>query len=90
MIFCENNREVLRDKILAEKTILIYCIGNDAHFTASVFHILCHGYETEKLVVLDVKEQTYFKATGYTDQHMGGQAFAHDETIMGWLFGEHP
>lgn len=40
----------------------------------------------DKLVVLDVKEQTYFTEDGYTDQHMGGMAFAHDEAIMGWLF----
>ena len=23
---------------------------------------------------------------GYNDQHGGGMAFAHDETIMNWLF----
>lgn len=46
--------------------------------------------EIDRLVVLDVKEQDYFSAAGFADQHMGGQAFAHDETIMGWLFGEHP
>lgn len=45
--------------------------------------------EIAQLVVLDVKNQDYFINAGYTDQHMGGQAFAHDENIMGWLFGEH-
>ena len=42
-----------------------------------------------RLAVLDVKEQDYFSAGGYTDQHMGGGMFAHDESIMGWLFGDH-
>ena len=25
----------------------------------------------------------------FTDQHAGGQAFAHEPGVMGWLFGEH-
>lgn len=45
------------------------------------------GEEIDRLVVLDVKEQSYFTQRGFQDQHAGGQAFAHDETIMGWLFG---
>lgn len=47
------------------------------------------GDEIDKLLVLDVKEQKYFLDRGFRDQHGGGQAFAHDERIMGWLFGEH-
>lgn len=43
---------------------------------------------TEKLV-LDVKDDAYFRAAGYTDQHAGGMAFAHNREIMGWLFGKH-
>lgn len=38
------------------------------------------------LVVLDVKPQQYYTDGGIRDQHGGGQLFAHDETIMGWLF----
>lgn len=45
--------------------------------------------QIESLVVLEVKDQEYFSEAGFSDQHAGGQAFAHDETIMGWLFGEH-
>ncbi len=44
--------------------------------------------EIDEILVLDVKEQHYFLERGYTDQHIGGQAFAHDETIMGWLFSK--
>ena len=43
----------------------------------------------DRLIVLDVKGQDYFSAAGFTDQHMGGMAFAHDPDIMDWLFGEH-
>lgn len=42
--------------------------------------------EIDKILVLDVKDQAYFTERGYTDQHGGGMAFAHDETIMNWLF----
>ncbi len=45
--------------------------------------------EINRLLVLDVKEDSYFMERGFRDQHAGGQAFAHDETVMGWLFGEH-
>ena len=42
--------------------------------------------EIDKNLVLDVKNEAYFTERGYTDQHGGGMAFAHDETIMNWLF----
>lgn len=45
--------------------------------------------EIDNLLVLDIKNEDYFSSRGYTDQHMGGMAFAHDENIMGWLFGNH-
>ena len=45
--------------------------------------------EIDSLLILDIKEEQYFTARGFTDQHMGGQAFAKDESIMGWLFGAH-
>ena len=45
--------------------------------------------EIDRLVVLDVKPGSYFTERGFRDQHAGGQAFAHDEEIMGWLFGPH-
>lgn len=45
--------------------------------------------EIDHLLTLDVKEQEYFSSAGYSDQHMGGMAFVHDEEIMGWLFSRH-
>jgi predicted peptidase len=42
-----------------------------------------------ELLTLDIKDEQYFTDRGFTDQHMGGQAFAKDESIMGWLFGAH-
>lgn len=45
--------------------------------------------EIDKILVLNVQEQAYFTEHGFRDQHAGGQAFAHDENVMGWLFGVH-
>lgn len=46
--------------------------------------------EIDELLVLDVKDADYFTARGLTNQHGGGQAFAEDAAIMGWLFGRDP
>lgn len=41
----------------------------------------------DTLLVLDVKEASYFEEQGVTSQHgMGGSLFAQDEEIMQWLF----
>lgn len=42
--------------------------------------------EIDRLVVLDLREQDYFSSHGFSDQHAGGQAFAHDANVMSWLF----
>ena len=42
--------------------------------------------EIDGLLVLDVRSQDFFDAHGFSNQHAGGQAFAHDGTVMGWLF----
>lgn len=43
--------------------------------------------EINELAVMDLKDQKYFDERGVHDQHAGGGTFAHDEEIMGWLFG---
>ena len=42
--------------------------------------------EIAGMLVLDVRGQDFFDSFGIYDQHAGGQAFAHDESVMGWLF----
>lgn len=42
--------------------------------------------EIDDILVLDVRDQEFFSQNGFTDPHAGGQAFAHDATVMGWLF----
>ena len=45
--------------------------------------------EINRLLVLDVKDQSWFSERGIGDQHGGGGAFAYEDSIMCWLFGEH-
>lgn len=42
--------------------------------------------EIKKLLVLDVKDSSYFDGTGVTYQHGGGYLFCRDSQIMSWLF----
>ncbi len=44
--------------------------------------------EIDRLLVLDVRPQSYFTEHGFRDQHAGGQAFAHNEEIMNWIFSK--
>ena len=42
--------------------------------------------EINQLLVLDIKPASYFQQGGATSQHGGGNLFARDEEVMGWLF----
>lgn len=45
--------------------------------------------EIDELLVLDIKESTYFDRPGITSQHAGGcPLFSNDTEIMGWLFNQ--
>ena len=45
--------------------------------------------EIGRLLVLDIKNRSYFESQGIINQHGGGGAlFSQDEEIMGWLFGQ--
>ena len=43
---------------------------------------------TKALLVLDIKDADYFREGGAPNQHGGGNLFAQDPEIMGWLFGQ--
>ena len=88
--------------LAAAQTPVFLAIGaQDSYYGADSFQetyaALCELYagqglddaQIDRLVVLDVREQSFFTENGFTDQHAGGQAFAHDAAVMGWLFGEH-
>lgn len=43
--------------------------------------------EIDQILVLDIKDDSYFEEGGVTNQHGGGGAlFPHDDEMMGWLF----
>ena len=44
--------------------------------------------EIDRLLVLDIKEKSYFTTKGVNNEHGGGGLFAADEKIMGWLFSQ--
>lgn len=44
--------------------------------------------EIDRLLVLDIKDAAYFAEGGAPNQHGGGNLFAQDPEIMGWLFGQ--
>lgn len=44
--------------------------------------------EIDKILVLDIKEHTYFTERNAPNEHGGGGLFAYDEEIMGWLFSQ--
>lgn len=44
--------------------------------------------EIGQLLVLDIKDADYFRAGGAPNQHGGGNLFASDPEIMGWLFSQ--
>ena len=44
--------------------------------------------EIGRLLVLDIKERSYFTSKGMNNEHGGGNLFAADENTMGWLFGQ--
>lgn len=45
--------------------------------------------EIDDLLVLDVKDDSYFSDQGVTNQHgQGARLFVEDDAVMGWLFGK--
>lgn len=89
--------------VLAEaKTPVYMAIGEEDSYYGSTplkdaYEMLYGMYEGQglskdeisRLLVLDVKDQAWFSERSIADQHGGGGAFAHEDSIMGWLFGEH-
>ena len=89
-------------EVLAESRTPVYlAIGEDDEYYGS--EPTKHAYDTlrglyeqqgltsaeiEELLVLDVKDDSYFRDRGMNNQHGGGGLFAYDEEIMGWLFGK--
>ena len=90
-------------EVLAQSRTPVYlAIGEDDEYygsepTKRAYNTLRGLYEKKgltnaqigELLVLDIKEDSYFRDRGMNNQHGGGGLFAYDENIMGWLFGKH-
>ena len=51
--------------------------------------LLLSDEEIDDLLVLDVKDDSYFSNQGVTNQHgQGGGLFVEDDVVMGWLLGK--
>lgn len=91
----DGNLEVLANS----KTPLYMVIGeNDSYYgsekTKNAYNSLSKLYkekglsedEINQILVLDVKEHSYFTSRGYSDEHAGCGSFAYEESIMNWIF----
>ncbi len=89
-------------EVLAESRTPVYlAVGEDDEYygsepTKHAYDTLYGLYERQglteseinEILVLDIKEDSYFRERGMNNQHGGGGLFAYDENIMGWLFGK--
>lgn len=91
------------DRVVEDELPVYFAIGEDDSYYGSsylkeAYQTLHDKYEAKgltedqigQLLVLDVKDQSYFDEGGIEDQHAGGILFSRDSAIMGWLFGDHP
>lgn len=90
------------DAIVESRTPVYFAIGEHDEYYGSepsveAYNAIRTRYEEEglteqeinRLLVLDVKPDSYFEEGGVTNQHGGGdRLFVRDEAIMGWLFGQ--
>ena len=88
------------DLVIENRTPVYFAIGESDEYygsepTREAYDRIYELYEQEglskeeidQLLVLDIKDASYFEEQGISNQHGGGGAlFSNDEEIMGWLF----
>ena len=88
------------DLVIENRTPVYFAIGESDEYygsepTREAYDRIYELYEQEglskeeidQLLVLDIKDASYFEEQGISNQHGGGGAlFSYDEEIMGWLF----
>lgn len=99
---CSSQWDGSYDAVVKSRTPVYFAIGADDEYYGSspsinAYNELHKRYEDEeldnsqidKLLVLDVKPDSYFKDRGINNQHgYGGYLFVRDKDIMGWFFGQ--
>lgn len=90
------------EPVVESRTPVYFAIGEDDEYygsepTKEAYEAIRALYEEEglsdeeidNLLVLDIKDASYFEEGGVSNQHGGGGIlFSHDDEIMGWLFGQ--
>ena len=99
---CSSQWDGNYDAVVESRTPVYFAIGEHDEYYGSepsveAYNAIRTRYEEEglteqeinRLLVLDVKPDSYFEEGGVTNQHGGGgRLFVRDEAIMGWLFGQ--
>lgn len=100
-LMCSSQWDGDYEPVVRAKTPVYFVIGESDEYYSSrpfknAYRTLLNLYkeqglsetEIKNLLVLDVKDASYFTGTGITYQHGGGYLFCRDEQIMGWLFAD--
>lgn len=98
-LMCSSQWDGEYEPVVKAKTPVYFVIGeSDEYYSSKPFkeaykklHDLYQkqglsGKQIEKLLVLDVKDSSYFAGTGVTYQHCASSLFCRDKEIMNWLF----
>ncbi len=99
---CSSQWDGEYDMVVENRTPVYFAIGESDEYygsepTREAYDRISELYEQEglsreeidELLVLDIKDASYFEEQGISNQHGGGGAlFSHDEKIMGWLFAQ--
>ena len=98
---CSSQWDGSYEPVVQSRTPVYFVIGEDDEYygsgpTREAYETLYSMYreegmsdeEIQEVLVLDIKDADYFESQGVTVQHGGGNLFAADREIMGWLFGK--
>lgn len=99
-LHCSSRWDGEYESVVKARTPVYLVIGEDDEYYGSEptveaydhFHELYNREglseeEIDQILVLDIKDSSYFEQQGIANQHGGGGAlFSSDEEIMGWLF----
>ena len=98
-LMCSSQWDGKYEPVVQTKTPVYFVIGeSDEYYSSKPFREayqklhelyrkqgLCEK-QIQELVVLDVKNSSYFAGTGVTYQHAASSLFCRDKKIMNWLF----
>ena len=96
---CSSQWDGEYEPVVESQTPVYFVIGEDDEYYGSepsreAYETLRKMYqdagltdeEIDEILVLDIKDADYFESRGMTNQHGGGNLFAADDDVMGWLF----